>query len=149
MSTRFWLCSLGLMLYTLYFFYQLNMNNFFLCYWHFLTTSIFNYFISKMFDNFYSTYRKTSNLFNMLVVGFGHGLRTPRQSFFSKIRNFWAWADKPWFLGLKHITPKCSQNKKWAVKNLWNSVHTSVFCGFGPKGMPCKMCEWFFTSQIF
>ena len=23
-----------------------------------------------------------------------HGLRTPRQSFFSKIRNFWAWADK-------------------------------------------------------
>ena len=23
-----------------------------------------------------------------------YGLRTPRQSFFSKIRNFWAWADK-------------------------------------------------------
>ena len=31
------------------------------------------------------------------------------------------------FLGLKHITPKCSQNKIWAVKNLKNSVHTSVF----------------------
>merc|ERR1719264_2412103 len=23
-----------------------------------------------------------------------HGLQTPRQSFFSKIKNFWAWADK-------------------------------------------------------
>ena len=32
-----------------------------------------------------------------------------------------------WFLGLKHITPKCSQNKILAVKNLGNSVHTSVF----------------------
>ena len=38
---------------------------------------------------------------------------------------------KLWFLGLKHITPKCSQNKILAVKNLGNSVHTSVFgvCG--------------------
>ena len=33
---------------------------------------------------------------------------------------------KLWFLGLKHITPKCSQNKILAVKNLENSVHTSV-----------------------
>jgi hypothetical protein len=31
------------------------------------------------------------------------------------------------FLDLKHITPKCSQNKILAVKNLGNSVHTSVF----------------------
>jgi hypothetical protein len=23
-----------------------------------------------------------------------HGVRTPKESFFSKIRNFWAWADK-------------------------------------------------------
>ena len=34
---------------------------------------------------------------------------------------------KLWFLGLKHITPKCSQNKIWAVQNLENSVRTSVF----------------------
>ena len=95
--------------------------------------------------------------------GFMHGLRTPRESFFSKIRNFWAWADKLgqkfmrllgyfwpnyrhyfgtesvagplsykklWFLGLKHITPKYSHNKIWAVQNLENSVRTSVFGGF-------------------
>ena len=36
---------------------------------------------------------------------------------------------KLWFLGLKHITPKCSQNKILAVKNSGNSVHTSVFGG--------------------
>ena len=34
---------------------------------------------------------------------------------------------KLWFLGLKNITPKYSQNKILAVKNLWNSVRTSVF----------------------
>ena len=34
---------------------------------------------------------------------------------------------KNWFLSLKHITPKSSQNKILAVKNLGNSVHTSVF----------------------
>ena len=28
---------------------------------------------------------------------------------------------------LKPLTPKCSQNKILAVKNLWNSVRTSVF----------------------
>ena len=55
-----------------------------------------------------------------------HGLRTPREGFFSKIRNSWALADK---LGLKHITPKYFQNKILAVKNLGNSVHTSVFGG--------------------
>ena len=47
---------------------------------------------------------------------YGH----PERAFFSKIRNFWAWADK---LG----TPKYSQNKIWAVQNLENSVRTSVF----------------------
>ena len=31
--------------------------------------------------------------------------------------------------GLKHITPKYSENKIWAVKNSGNSVHTSVFGG--------------------
>ena len=101
-----------------------------------------------------------------IPLGLNHGLRTPRESFFSKIWNFWAWADKLgcnfmmhfgyfwpnykcyfatvsplsigkssaslsykkiWFLGLKHITPKYSQNKILAVKNLGNSVHTSVF----------------------
>ena len=36
---------------------------------------------------------------------------------------------KLWFLGLKHITPKYSQNKILAVKNLGNSIHTSVFGG--------------------
>ena len=34
---------------------------------------------------------------------------------------------KLWFLGLKHTTPKYSQNKIWAVKNLGNNVCTSVF----------------------
>ena len=34
---------------------------------------------------------------------------------------------KLWFLGLKHVTPKCSQNKILAVKNLEKSLHTSVF----------------------
>ena len=34
---------------------------------------------------------------------------------------------KLWFLGLKHTTPKYSQNKIWAVKNLGNNVRTSVF----------------------
>ena len=32
-------------------------------------------------------------------------------------------------LGLKHLTPECSQNKISAVKNLGSSVHTSVFGG--------------------
>ena len=36
---------------------------------------------------------------------------------------------KLWFLGLKHITPKCSQNKILAVKNLEKSLHTSVIGG--------------------
>ena len=34
---------------------------------------------------------------------------------------------KLWSLRLKHINPKCSQNKILAVKNLGNSVHTFVF----------------------
>ena len=37
---------------------------------------------------------------------------------------------KLWFLGWNHITPKYSQNKILAIKNLGNSVHTSVFGGF-------------------
>ena len=36
---------------------------------------------------------------------------------------------KLWFLGLKHITPKCFQNKILSVKNLEKSLHTSVFGG--------------------
>ena len=34
---------------------------------------------------------------------------------------------KYWFLSLKHITPKYSQNKIWAVKNLEKSLRTTVF----------------------
>ena len=34
---------------------------------------------------------------------------------------------KLWFVGLKHATPKYSQNKIWAVQSLENSVRTSVF----------------------
>ena len=34
---------------------------------------------------------------------------------------------KRWFLGLKHTTPKYSQNKILAVKNLEKSLRTSVF----------------------
>ena len=95
---------------------------------------------------------------------YGH----PERAFFSKIRNFWDWADiwaeilwdiwgisgqtirtilalwvtcswkspagslsykKLWFLCLKHITPKFSQSKILAIKNLGNSVHISVFGG--------------------
>ena len=36
---------------------------------------------------------------------------------------------KRWFLGLKHVTPKSSQNKKLAVKNWEKSLRTSVFGG--------------------
>ena len=36
---------------------------------------------------------------------------------------------KCWFLGLKHTTPKYSQNKILAVKNLEKSLRTSVFSG--------------------
>ena len=36
---------------------------------------------------------------------------------------------KCWFLGLKHTTPKYSQNKILAVKNLEKSLRTSVFGG--------------------
>ena len=34
---------------------------------------------------------------------FLHGLRTPRESFFSKIRNFWAWADKLGWNFMRHL----------------------------------------------
>jgi hypothetical protein len=34
---------------------------------------------------------------------------------------------KCWFLGLKHTTPKYSQSKILAVKNLEKSLRTSVF----------------------
>ena len=47
---------------------------------------------------------------------------------------------KLWFLGLKHITPKYSQNKIWAVQNLENSVRTSVFgvCTCTTKRINCR-----------
>ena len=32
-----------------------------------------------------------------------HGLRTPRESFFLNIRNFWAWADKFGGNFLRHL----------------------------------------------
>ena len=32
-----------------------------------------------------------------------HGLRTSRESFFSKIRNFWAWADKLGWNFIRHL----------------------------------------------
>ena len=45
------------------------------CYWHFLKISIFKplYFLKwhPIFYHFYSTYRKTSKLFNGLVISFG------------------------------------------------------------------------------
>ena len=46
---------------------------------------------------------------------------------------------KLWFLGLKHTTPKSSQNKILAVKNLWNSVRTSVFGGCECEGSGERM----------
>ena len=41
--------------------------------------------------------------------------------------SWFSFLQKLWFLGLKHTTCKYSQNKIWAVKNLGNNVHTSVF----------------------
>ena len=41
--------------------------------------------------------------------------------------SWFSFLQKLWFLGLKHTTPKYSQNKIWAVKNLGNNVRTSVF----------------------
>jgi hypothetical protein len=38
---------------------------------------------------------------------------------------------KRWFLGLKHTTPRYSQNKILAVKNLEKSLRTSAFGGEG------------------
>ena len=49
---------------------------------------------------------------------------------------------KLWFLGLKHITPKYSQNKIWAVQNLENSVRTSVF------GASVHRVDKLLTNQI-
>ena len=48
---------------------------------------------------------------------------------------------KLWFLGLKHITPKCSQNKILAIKNLEKSLHTSVF------GEPIQW-KWQCTAKL-
>ena len=39
----------------------------------------------------------------ILVCSLTHGLRTPRQSFFSKIRNFWAWAEKLGWNLMRHL----------------------------------------------
>ena len=49
-------------------------------------------------------------------------------------------------LGLKHLTPECSQNKISAVKNLGSSVHTSVFGGiyYSEKHAICLSC---FTTK--
>ena len=50
---------------------------------------------SQQKSHFQKIYRPHQNLIcscNFLQPN--HGLRTPRESFFSKIKNFWAWADK-------------------------------------------------------
>ena len=121
-----------------------------------------------MFAKFGEIFRQITAILCWINSGVpGHGLRTPRESFFSKIRNFWAWADKlglhfmrhlgyfwpnykhcfdtlsplsmgkcSWFSSLQktlvfrsktYVTPKCYQRKILAVKNLGNSVHTSLF----------------------
>ena len=54
---------------------------------------------------------------------------------------------KLWFLGLKHTTPKSSQNKILAVKNLWNSVRTSVFGALHHRFL--KLYKCFFSSKNF
>ena len=51
---------------------------------------------------------------------------------------------KCWFLSLKHITHKCSQNKILAVKNLEKSLRTSVFGGY--KTSACVRDFW---SQMY
>ena len=111
-------------------------------------------FILSKFKN-HHTFERNNNIHT-------HGQRTSRESFFSKIQKFWAWADKLgwnfgvhfgyfqpnywhyfgtvsplfmgkcswifflqkcWFLSLKHVTPKCSQNKIWA-KKIWGTAFT-------------------------
>ena len=54
---------------------------------------------------------------------------------------------KLWFLGLKHTTPKSSQNKILAAKNLWNSVRTSVFGALHHRFL--KLYKCFFSSKNF
>ena len=49
---------------------------------------------------------------------------------------------KRWFLGLKHATPKYSQNKILAVKNLEKSLRTSVF------GVICYLMVVFWICPI-
>ena len=50
------------------------------------------------------------------------------------------------FLGLKHTTPKCSQNKILAVKKLGNSIHTSVFGGCWYVDIFSK---WLFNKSVW
>ena len=38
--------------------------------------------------------KKSNNATKIPAYKYKHGLRTPRESFFLKIPNFWAWADK-------------------------------------------------------
>ena len=55
---------------------------------------------------------------------------------------------KLWFLGIKHITPKCSQNKILAVKNLGNSVHTSLFGDSTNLVTQCNLVAVFTMTKI-
>ena len=53
----------------------------------------------------------------LLFDGPTHGLRTPRESFFSKIWNFWAWADILGGKFLRHF------GYFWTI-----STHFSTYC---------------------
>ena len=53
---------------------------------------------------------------------------------------------KCWLLSLKHITPKCSQNKILAVKNLEKSLHTSVFGVLNHQNSDKKVCIKYILS---
>ena len=48
-----------------------------------------------------SHHKKRGTLYASKAIG--HGLRTPRESFFSKIQNFWAWADKLGRKFMRHL----------------------------------------------
>ena len=78
------------------------------CFWQvffFSTTETFRYYHGqRIYSTQYTGNCSTHNDFAVCKQSqfievaqgaiFMEGLRTPRKSFFSKIRNFWAWADK-------------------------------------------------------
>ena len=56
--------------------------------------------------------------------GFCHGLRTPRESFFSKIFNFWAWADIFGWNFMRHLGSFLAGLSAPILAKLYNQVRS-------------------------